>query len=361
MLKNIIKRYYQNVYLLRAYGYFDFIKQSILFPFDYYFRGGRGSFPLNITLALTLRCNAKCPMCVLSELLNINNEELSFEQYKHFIESCVSYKPGFVLYGGEPFLRKDIIDIIRIIKNHKLSCGVFTNGLILDKNIIRELIHLGMNFVAFSVYGPKEVHDKIVGINGAFDKAIENMSFLKKHRKNTRVIIHCTVSQENIEHLDEVLAISDCDKVRLGHLTFIPEGIREQIIRDLKQNFPNEHIRLISHIFNLDAANSKIFIENLTRLNTKMNIPFTPELTNKEIAEWYKPGSGINRKCFFIWRGTFIAPNGDVYPCMGNFYYKMGNIISEDLTKIWNNDKYINFRLRLKKGLLSACSRCCRL
>ena len=105
----------------------------------------------------------------------------------------------------------------------------------------------------------------------------------------------------------------------------------------------------------LDRENNQI-----SELISKVYIPFTPELSDNEIIDWYNSDFKSRRKCFFVWRGVFIAPNGDVYPCMGNFYYKMGNILTEDFSKIWNNDKFVNFRLTLKKGLLSVCSRCCR-
>lgn len=361
LVKNIVRRYYQNVSLLGAYSRFDFLKQLVSFPLDYYARGGRSSFPLNITLALTLRCNARCSMCALSELLNADSSELSLEQYKRFIDSCVKMKPGFVLYGGEPFLRPDILEIIRIIKNHRLSCGIFTNGTLLNKNILKEIIQLKVNFVAFSLYGTKEIHDKIVGVNGAYEKLIENASFLKNNRKNTKVVIHCTVSEQNVGHLDDVSNIGVSDSVRFGHLTFVTSQAKEKIIQELKRDFPGQDISFRTHVFNPDLEKSKEFADNLNELKKKGNAPFTPELSRKEIIDWYNPDFKSLRKCFFVWRGVFIAPNGDVYPCMGNFYYKMGNILDEDLLKIWNNDKFINFRLALKKGLLSACARCCRL
>jgi MoaA/NifB/PqqE/SkfB family radical SAM enzyme len=300
-------------------------------------------------------------MCALSDLLNSNGAELSITQYRDFIDSCAKYKPGFVLYGGEPFLKKDILDIMRIIKNHRLSCGVFTNGLLLNKNILKEIIQLKINFVVFSLYGPREIHDNIVGVKGAYDKVIENASFLKEHRKNTKVIIHCTISEQNIKHLGDISSISVCDKVRFGHLTFITEQMKQKIKQDLNCFLKDEEISLKTHIFNLDAEKSKEFVDNIISVKSKKNMPFTPELTNEEIANWYQPNFKTHRKCLFVWRGVFIAPNGDVYPCMGNFYYKMGNILTEDFLEIWNSNKFINFRRMLRKELLSACSRCCRL
>lgn len=361
MIGNLIKRQYQNVSLLGAYTIFDFMKQAFLFPVDYYLRSGRSSFPINITLALTLRCNAKCAMCALTELLNNRDEELSLEQYRIFIESCVKFRPGFVLYGGEPFLRNDILDIIEIIKKHKLSCGVFTNGILLNKNILKEIIRLQLNFVVFSVYGPRDIHDRIVGINGAYDKLIENMAFLKEQRAKTSIIIHCTVSEQNIRYLDKLADISQYDKVRFGHLTFFTDADKKKAAEELKYLFPQDRIELKSFILNPDKILTEQFIDNLFIVKAKKEASFTPELDIDEIKNWYSCDFKTRRKCIFVWRGVFIAPNGDVYPCMGNFYYRMGNILKDNLLDIWNSEKYIAFRSMLRKRIFSACARCCRL
>ena len=55
-----------------------------------------------------------------------------------------------------------------------------------------------------------------------------------------------------------------------------------------------------------------------------------------------------------------MFPNGDVFPCE-SINYKMGNIFEDDFREIWNNNKYVNFRNRLRKGLFPACARCCKL
>ncbi len=89
-------------------------------------------------------------------------------------------------------------------------------------------------------------------------------------------------------------------------------------------------------------------------------IRFNPELNLPEIKNWYSDNFKTKRKCYFLWRALFIYPNGDVYPCE-SLKYPMGNIYKENLKNIWNNKKYIKLRRILKKGLLPACARCCRL
>ena len=89
-------------------------------------------------------------------------------------------------------------------------------------------------------------------------------------------------------------------------------------------------------------------------------VTFTPDLSLSEVRNWYSPNFKTKRKCLFLWRGLFIYPNGDVYPCE-SLKYPIGNIYKEAFSAIWNNEKYIKLRKVIKKGLLPACARCCKL
>ncbi len=89
--------------------------------------------------------------------------------------------------GGEPFIRKDFVEIIdNIIKN----CGVprisiKTNGFYIDriKNFIPKLIekHPGTEFtLSISLDGPEEVHDKVRNFKGAYNKVLETIDEMKR-------------------------------------------------------------------------------------------------------------------------------------------------------------------------------------
>ncbi|MBC8500036.1 MAG: SPASM domain-containing protein [Candidatus Atribacteria bacterium] len=79
-----------------------------------------------------------------------------------------------------------------------------------------------------------------------------------------------------------------------------------------------------------------------------------------ELKSWYSNNFNINRRCTFVWKSLFISPNGDIIPCQF-FIYKLGNIKTDSLENIWNSERYRKLRLRLKKGLLPGCARCCKL
>ncbi len=361
-----LKRELNNIRMLNAYSWRDLFQQVYLFPFDYYLRKDcKSSSVKNIALFVTLKCNAKCRMCNIYELLNNKDyKEPSFKWISSFINSVKKERPGIILFGGEPFVRPDIFKIISLVKSSKMSCGIFTNGILLNREKINKLNDLKLNYLIFSLQGSKEVHNKIVEIPNAFDKIIKNIEhFTSLKNRNTKVIIHSTISEDNLNSLESIIKLSrelKVDGFRFGHPTFFTE-------KDIKRNniscqniFPGENIKGISYSYN-PKEKSKEFISKIIEIKKKYpEIVFSPELSEEEIKDWYSPNFKSKRKCHFVWRGAFVYPNGDVCPCE-SFYYPMGNINQESFSNVWNNKKYRNFRKQLKKGLLPGCVRCCKL
>jgi hypothetical protein len=75
---------------------------------------------------ITNRCNMRCPECF--NLRNLNQDEMSLEQYKATVEQYKSYIEKVILVGGEPTLHRQIRDIIRY--NHSVGkrTTIYTNG-----------------------------------------------------------------------------------------------------------------------------------------------------------------------------------------------------------------------------------------
>ena len=92
----------------------------------------------------------------------------------------------------------------------------------------------------------------------------------------------------------------------------------------------------------------------------KGRVHMTPDLKLDEVKNWYSNNFKSNRNCYFVYRGCFIYPNGDVVPCE-SFGFVMGNITKQKFMEIWNSKKYIKFRRNLRKGLYPGCARCCKL
>jgi len=99
---------------------------------------------------------------------------------------------------------------------------------------------------------------------------------------------------------------------------------------------------------------------------SKILVGFYPNITSKDELEKYykKPNFKFVNKCLFSWGGATIKANGDLVPCIGHMYpeYVLGNLKKQSFNQIWNNEKSLEFRNKLKKnGVFPSCSRCCGL
>ncbi|MEK7866766.1 MAG: radical SAM protein, partial [Planctomycetota bacterium] len=118
---------------------------------DYWLTDGYSSTLVNITLELTYKCNLQCSFCFIKDVLNTKRAELSFEEIRGLVADAKDLGAGFFLIGGEPFARRDTVDIVELIKSEGLKCGANTNGILLSNRDMDRLAASGMDYLIFSL------------------------------------------------------------------------------------------------------------------------------------------------------------------------------------------------------------------
>lgn len=366
-LIGFIKRQYRNFLIFRAYSVSSILKELFLFPKDMISNSGKSSNILNIALFITMRCNAKCAMCNITGVLNDRRmPDIPLEKIEQLLDDVKHYHPSIILFGGEPFVRGDIVDIVKAVKKRGLAVGMFTNGTLLNEGIINELIKEKLDYIAFSLLGSKEVHDKVLSVPGAYDKMVSAIGlFVKTRPRATRVVTHTTICESNVNDLKNIARLSldlGVDLVRFGHPTFYSAQELSHCSAALKNVFgEGEEARAMSYVYDISGKEG-LYLEKIRELVAAFGekVSFTPELSDKERESWYSPDFKSNRRCLFMMRGSFIYPNGDMYPCE-SISYRMGNVFDDGFSGAWNGPRYRAFRRALKKGLMPACARCCKL
>ncbi len=92
--------------------------------------------PTQVGIELTQRCNLKCPVCFMSS--QSDDDELSAEEFRPLFQTIVDnagVECGVNLTGGEPTVRADLPDIVRI--GHEVgirSIEISTNGIVLARD-----------------------------------------------------------------------------------------------------------------------------------------------------------------------------------------------------------------------------------
>ena len=140
--------------------------------------------PYKLTFSITYSCQSRCATCNIWAIKP--NNELSLKEIMAFAEKNRSFK-WIEITGGEPFLRGDLAEIVSAFNENSKPYLVTmpTNSLCnigLIKNQVLKILKLGIPKLSITVSldGYRELHDKIRGVKGNFDKAITVFKMLQE-------------------------------------------------------------------------------------------------------------------------------------------------------------------------------------
>jgi len=174
--------------------------------------------PMKLTVASTFLCNHRCKMCDIWQVYRKDKEKLRQELTPDDFGRIFTELKDSLLYldwgGGEPFLRPDMVDILKQAASlcPKVSSFVITTNGLMTKRIQeymadlapavpRQLIAIGV-----SLDGDRESHDNIRGKEGAYEAATETLRALKdlsRTHRNLEVKISYTISYRNAGKLQQ--------------------------------------------------------------------------------------------------------------------------------------------------------------
>jgi len=159
--------------------------------------------PLAISFEIIHSCNANCSHCDKDGI--IKNEKLAPPE--RFMEIYDDLQPIFAqISGGEPLLRKDVIDIIRLFRKRGQKLPVIvlvSNASLMSESKFDEFSAAGVNQYSFSLDMPDERHDKNRQIPGLFQHLNVLIPRLTaKGQKNVTMI--CAIRRENLPYLPDI-------------------------------------------------------------------------------------------------------------------------------------------------------------
>lgn len=353
---------------------------------DYWTRHGISYYPGNILFNLTFRCNLRCRMCgqwgdsgfLKTRSKEQNDKMLAITDLKKIIDDVSFFKPAIYLWGGEPFLYPNLIELMNYIIDEKgLECSINTNGTYL-KEFAPALVKLNNPFtLVVSLDGPAEIHDYIRGKKGSFNEITEGIKIIQnlkkiKSQKHPGIFIVTVITKDSFKlgSLKDILDIAvsleaECLILGLSWFTTNEKGMEyNQLMKKLFDCQADSWKGFLIDIDGIDIASIKHTITELRNNKNKLKIKLIPNLKLKQIARYY---SDINftigrKRCVLPWYSANIMPNGDVTLCSDYPDYILGNIKEESFLNIWDNEKAVRFRQKLKKHkIFPICNRCCGL
>ncbi|MBM3211241.1 radical SAM protein, partial [Candidatus Poribacteria bacterium] len=178
--------------------------------------------PSFFVISPTMKCNLKCYGCYAGEYSK-SGPGLSFELVDRIISEAKDIGIHFIVVsGGEPFYRKDLLNIYE--KHNDVGFQIYTNGSLLDEEAVQRLAELGNVMPCISVEGYEKETDERRG-NGHFRTIMESMDRLRE----TGVVFgfSATATRHNVEVItdDDYLDMLIRKGASLGwYFTYIPIG-----------------------------------------------------------------------------------------------------------------------------------------
>lgn len=282
--------------------------------------------PISLQIELTSRCNLKCKMCEHS-FKEINKKDLSYDQFVYIIDQFPFLK-NITLQGlGEPLLNVDLFKMIREAKKRNIRIGLTTNGTLLTEEIGRKLIDNQIDWIFISLDSLNKDRYEEIRKGAKLDIVVANIEkFIKqKGNKPPETNFWTLIMNDNIEDIPSIVSFAKKLKMK-------------KVVLQNIHNWGHDSFNTNWKKMKMDSEDKFAkMVENIKDIAQGINVE-----VNTNISKDNKS------KCDWPWRSMYITSEGFVTPCcmQGSDadVINFGNIFTESVGDIINNDKYQNFR-----------------
>jgi MoaA/NifB/PqqE/SkfB family radical SAM enzyme len=300
--------------------------------------------PINLTIRLTSKCNQRCSFCPrispITESHYLVFNDMTLDNFKSIIDRF-RRAININLTGGEPFLNKEIFEMIEYAHTKRMRVTVATNG-VLTYGKADQIINSSLSEIFFSLHADNPVdYERMHGVSKKefykISETIEDLVKKKKvHSNNLKLSINSVCTKSNYRKIPDMVSFAEALGVnRLIFLNLIPFSIpgftKEQSLYESDQD-------VIDLIESIELKNSELKV-------------MMPVLYKHTITD---------RSCKMPFRDLTINGDGLVSICCElTEDEKYGNVLKNE--DVWNNIYFRKAREMLLDGskqLFDVCNFC---
>lgn len=294
--------------------------------------------PFYIQFFINSRCNLKCKMCSIVSS-NKAHKEVSLGDIRKIVNNLVKIGAGVVLLtGGEPFLRDDLPEIVKIFTGNGLNVRLQTAGLTTRKEALSACVKAGAKDICVSLDSlDEEKQDFINGVKGSWKKAIQTIANISElfPKKGKVCALGCVLSSYNFEEIPLIVKFA----TKIGwYVSLVPVHINQQEnsyafrSHDKSFAFKPDQIKLIDELFD------KLFVMKRKGFNL-----FDSETYLKSSLYFIKHGTPLWRKqgicdspnLYFV-----ILPNGDFSVCCDKRLVNRVSLMDDHFPEIFFDKRF---------------------
>jgi len=295
--------------------------------------------PNQISWLITNQCNLKCSHCGNTSRAKLKNE-MSDEECFKFIDECAKLNV-FVLNisGGEPFLKKNLFEILSYARKKNIEIGITTNGTLVTEDIAKKIKRIEPFNVHISLDGIGKVHDNFRNKKGVYNSVLKTISLFKKYK--IPFGLTTSITKKNFADLDNVKDFVKKKKINSWNLYYaIPVGCLKQADAVSQEEF---------YQFAKKVVQFKEELKNTTKIFVGDSLGYFGTLKVRD-ETWNGCSAGVY--------GCAVDAEGNVKGCpIQQDKFNEGNIREKSLQEIWLGKKAFRYNREHQK-LSGHCKTC---
>jgi radical SAM protein with 4Fe4S-binding SPASM domain len=315
-----------------------------------YYDAVKNPVPMLVGFNITQDCNLNCKLCGAGSGEPVEGE-LTTEEAKKVISNLSKSGVGHLSFGGgEPLVRKDIIELARYAVLRLESVGIVSNGMALDNSMARQIAKAGVKQVMVSLDGKDAAtHDANRGA-GSYARVIAAIKNLQDAGVTTRISF--TISRNNCQQLPDLIEIATEYGVNLHVQEFSAKGRgsgKESLVLTRRER---RDMQRLLYKTQTERGAGSIGFEN--------RYIMSEDKKGQEICTDPYLGSGFYDFCVGCFTGIyslFVSPTGEVRLCGRYGEGRLGNLKETPLSEIWQNSALLK-ELRNRENLTGRCGKC---
>lgn len=316
-----------------------------------------------LQITVTNNCNLECRHCLRGR--KFMRKENSLETIKEYLAQFSPDNFDFILLSdfGEPFLRKDIIEILRHVKSEGFhTVEMVSNATLFKARIIETIVEenlLARIFISTEA-ASKEMFEYIRGTD--FDEFLANVTMLADYKTQydspyPEIILNAVCMKKNIRELPGIMDLAY--ELRAGRVFYV--HLNAITVDQVRGEYADKICTTDQRLGNDDRELAREIFRQIHEKSLQYNIPYQPPedyLNDPEppVSHPAPPSNanGEERKsaCSMPYKWVQITEGGNVHPCCQiSKNYPLGNINHNSFEEIWNSEKFVKFREDLDHGI----------
>ncbi|KFC67679.1 Pyrroloquinoline quinone biosynthesis protein E [Devosia sp. LC5] len=298
--------------------------------------------PLAVLLEMTHRCPLQCGYCSNPVEMERAGNELTTDEWKKVLTELAEIGVLQVHFsGGEPSVRKDLVELVRHANDLGLYTNLITSAVLITKERLTEIADAGLAHIQISFQAnDPALANRIGGFKNGHAKKLEVAQWSRE--LGLPLTVNAVMHRQNLHELRDMIALAvqlDADRIEVANVQYYGWALKNRAA-------------LMPTIEQIDEATA-IVEEERERLRGILDIDFV-------VPDYYalRP-----KKCMGGWGRQFfnITPSGRILPCHAaetitelNFESVRSN---HSIAWIWQNSDAFN-RYRGTGWMPEPCQSC---